>query len=150
MDFNIAFTIAIGALLILAYFLYQIVFNKKSEVRQVNNEEQVKKLQQQEERPASSQTKQKIKLPKQSIKSKDSAFKHQWLAVTLKAHSDNVNGIDFSSNGKYLLSCGNDRALFLWNTKEFDQSQPRFDLNASFIHFFFNPKIIQLLKTCTM
>ena len=37
---------------------------------------------------------------------KETPFKHKWLAVSLKAHSDKVTGIDFSSNGKYFLSSG--------------------------------------------
>jgi WD40 repeat protein len=32
-------------------------------------------------------------------------------------------GIDFSSNGKYMISCGDDRAIFLWSTKEFELQQ---------------------------
>lgn len=33
-------------------------------------------------------------------------FKHKWIASILKSHSNQVTGIDFSSNGKYLLSTG--------------------------------------------
>ena len=46
---------------------------------------------------------------KQNIKPnkvKDIPFTHKWLAASLKAHSDKITGIDFSSNGKYLISCG--------------------------------------------
>jgi WD40 repeat protein len=36
---------------------------------------------------------------------------------TLYNFSDNVYGIDFSPNGKYLLSTGCDRTIFMWSTK---------------------------------
>jgi WD40 repeat protein len=47
-------------------------------------------------------------------KSKETyVFKHKLLSSTLKAHSDVVTGIDFSSNGKYLISCG--RGVYIYD-----------------------------------
>ena len=53
----------------------------------------------------------KTNVKSQVAKAKEPVFKHKLLATCLKAHSDRVNGIDFSSNGKYLLSCGNGSRL---------------------------------------
>ncbi|XP_068600917.1 transducin beta-like protein 2 [Brachionichthys hirsutus] len=46
-------------------------------------------------------------------------FSHPLLAASLKGHSGNVTCLDFSSNGKYLASCADDRTVRLWSTKDF-------------------------------
>ncbi|OCT91143.1 transducin beta-like protein 2 isoform X1 [Xenopus laevis] len=46
-------------------------------------------------------------------------FTHPLLAASLKAHSGNVTCLDFSSNGKYLASCSDDRTVRIWSTKDF-------------------------------
>src|SRR4051812_12273982 len=37
-----------------------------------------------------------------------SAYSHPWLATSLKGHSGRVLDVDFSSNGKYLVTCSDD------------------------------------------
>lgn len=37
----------------------------------------------------------------------------------LQSHSGNVTCLDFSSNGKYLASCADDRTVRIWSTKDF-------------------------------
>ncbi|XP_077448529.1 transducin beta-like protein 2 [Stigmatopora argus] len=46
-------------------------------------------------------------------------FSHPLLASSLKGHGSYVTCLDFSSNGKYLVSCSEDRTVRIWNTKEF-------------------------------
>uniref|UniRef100_A0A3Q0SJE0 Uncharacterized protein n=1 Tax=Amphilophus citrinellus TaxID=61819 RepID=A0A3Q0SJE0_AMPCI len=46
-------------------------------------------------------------------------FSHPLLAASLKGHSGNVTCFDFSSNGKYLASCADDRTVRIWSTKDF-------------------------------
>ncbi|XP_053703594.1 transducin beta-like protein 2 [Synchiropus splendidus] len=46
-------------------------------------------------------------------------FSHPLLAGSLKSHSGNVTSLDFSSNGKYLASCADDRTVRIWSTKDF-------------------------------
>lgn len=47
------------------------------------------------------------------------SFSHPLLASSLKGHSGNVTCLDFSSNGKYLASCADDRTVRIWSTKDF-------------------------------
>ncbi|XP_069470891.1 transducin beta-like protein 2 [Ambystoma mexicanum] len=52
-------------------------------------------------------------------KAQQHTFTHLLLAATLKAHSGNITCLDFSSNGKYLASCADDRTVRIWSTKDF-------------------------------
>ncbi|KAM4797113.1 transducin beta-like protein 2 [Rhinophrynus dorsalis] len=67
--------------------------------------------------------KQPVKKPKQQKlrkeKQQQHTFTHPLLASALKAHSGNVTCLDFSSNGKYLASCSDDRTVRIWSTKDF-------------------------------
>lgn len=46
------------------------------------------------------------------------SFSHPWLASTLKGHTDDIRDIDFSSNGKYLASCGEGRLSYSNNNNQ--------------------------------
>ncbi|KAM6983735.1 transducin beta-like protein 2 [Tautogolabrus adspersus] len=111
-----ALTLLLGALVILVALA---VGRRKEEIRE--------ELEQAAEFTAEgSATKaQASKKPKQekqrSRKDKASqhTFSHPLLASSLKSHSGNVTCIDFSSNGKYLASCADDRTVRIWSTKDF-------------------------------
>ncbi|CAL8266129.1 unnamed protein product [Merluccius merluccius] len=47
------------------------------------------------------------------------SFSHPLVASILKGHSGNITSIDFSSNGKYLASCADDRTVRIWSVKDF-------------------------------
>ncbi|XP_061461485.1 transducin beta-like protein 2, partial [Rhineura floridana] len=60
--------------------------------------------------------------PQQRIrreKPQQHTFTHPLLASALKGHSGSVTCLDFSSNGKYLASCSDDRTVRIWSTKDF-------------------------------
>ena len=61
------------------------------------------------------QTSQKKQVNKHAVK--EQAFQHPWLVANLKGHSDRVEAMDLSSNGKFLVSTCLDRSLLLWPTK---------------------------------
>lgn len=56
-------------------------------------------------------------------KSTQHTFSHPLLAATLKGHNGNVTCLDFSSNGKYLASCADDRTVRIWSTKDFSERE---------------------------
>lgn len=56
-------------------------------------------------------------------KSIQHTFSHPLLVSTLKGHNGNVSCLDFSSNGKYLASCADDRTVRLWSTKDFTERE---------------------------
>lgn len=134
---NISFTVAVATVAILFYFTYSLLF-KKTSCHDSNgklensgeNDSHSKEQTVSNNKPK--EKKSNLKLPN---KVKEPQFKHRLLASILKAHSDTVNGIDFSSNGKYLLSAGSDRAIFLWSTKEFELQQHKsIRCNVEFDH----------------
>ncbi|XP_053222833.1 transducin beta-like protein 2 isoform X1 [Podarcis raffonei] len=52
-------------------------------------------------------------------------FTHPLLASALKGHSGSITCLDFSSNGKYLASCSDDRTVRIWSTKDFLEREHR-------------------------
>ncbi|VDK42096.1 unnamed protein product [Anisakis simplex] len=63
-------------------------------------------------------------------KTRDVLYDHPWLLTTLKGHVGRVLDVDFSSNGKFLASIGEDRSLFLWHTKDFGDKEHKFARGA--------------------
>uniref|UniRef100_A0A8C5QQ43 Transducin beta-like protein 2 n=1 Tax=Leptobrachium leishanense TaxID=445787 RepID=A0A8C5QQ43_9ANUR len=62
-------------------------------------------------------------------------FNHPLLASVLKAHSGNITCLDFSSNGKYLATCSDDRTVRIWTTKDFlDRDHRSLRANVEFDH----------------
>ncbi|KAK5858303.1 hypothetical protein PBY51_002452 [Eleginops maclovinus] len=112
----IALTLLLGALVILVALA---VGKRKEEIRE--ELEQAAELTAEGSSakvPASKKPKQE-KLRSRKDKASLHTFSHQLLAASLKSHSANVTCLDFSSNGKYLASCADDRTVRIWSTKDF-------------------------------
>ncbi|XP_067084781.1 transducin beta-like protein 2 [Osmerus mordax] len=112
----IALTLIIGALLILVAVT---VGKQKGEISEQN--EQTENLIAEENSVKASVSK-KLKLDKQrprKEKPQQHTFSHPLVASSLKSHSANVTCLDFSSNGKYLASCADDRTVRIWSTRDF-------------------------------
>uniref|UniRef100_A0A0N5AKB6 WD_REPEATS_REGION domain-containing protein n=1 Tax=Syphacia muris TaxID=451379 RepID=A0A0N5AKB6_9BILA len=71
-------------------------------------------------RKSSKQTKWKAE------KTREVAYSHPWLLTTLKGHVGQILDIDFSPNGKFLISVCKDRTMFLWHTKDFYEREHKF------------------------
>lgn len=73
--------------------------------------------------PALKKQKQQQRLRKE--KPQQLSFVHPLLAAALKGHSGSITCLDFSSNGKYLASCADDRTVRIWSTKDFLERKHR-------------------------
>ncbi|XP_076129571.1 transducin beta-like protein 2 isoform X2 [Alosa pseudoharengus] len=109
----IALTLLIGALILLVAVA---VSKRKGELS-----EQVEQKEVSEENVAKSAPAKKQKAQQRPRKERvqQHTFTHPLLASSLKSHNSSVTCIDFSSNGKYLASCADDRTVRLWSTKDF-------------------------------
>lgn len=58
-------------------------------------------------------------------------FTHPWLMTTLKGHTGHILDMDYSSNGKYLISCDEERTVMLWNTKTLSQKDTKQNMKTS-------------------
>ncbi|KAM9728067.1 transducin beta-like protein 2 [Menidia menidia] len=111
-----ALTLLLGALVILVALA---VGRRKDEIREETEQAAESAA---ESSVAKGPTSKKQKQEKQRIRKDKPAqhsFSHPLLAASLKGHSGKVTCIDFSSNGKYLASCADDRTVRIWSTKDF-------------------------------
>lgn len=62
-------------------------------------------------------------------------YTHPWLLASLKGHTGQVLDMDFSSNGKYLATCAEDRTVLLWCVKDLEHKERRsLRINIEFDH----------------
>lgn len=62
-------------------------------------------------------------------------FTHSWVVGALKGHTGPVLDMNFSSNGKFIASCAEDRTVLLWYTKELTIKEKRsLRINVEFDH----------------
>ncbi|CAN9501178.1 unnamed protein product [Ophioblennius macclurei] len=134
MDFSalVALTLLLGALVVLVALA---VGKRKEEIREetlqaadVAAEGNAAKVP-----PSKKQKQEKQRIRKD--KPTQHTFSHPLLASSLKSHSGNVTCLDFSSNGKYLASCADDRTVRIWSTKDFlDREHKCFRANVELDH----------------
>jgi len=72
---------------------------------------------------------------KKPVKESVTPSSHRLLLANLKGHTGTVYDLDFSSNGKFLASCAEDRTARLWNVKDFSLRDHKYvRANVEFDH----------------
>ncbi|KAH0944890.1 hypothetical protein HN011_010188 [Eciton burchellii] len=62
-------------------------------------------------------------------------FTHSWLVGSLRGHTDSVLDLNFSTNGRYVGTCAQDRTVLLWYTKDFTTNDRKsLRVNIEFDH----------------
>jgi len=120
----LAVTAAVGAVVLLFVLVCSVI--KKADDKEEDNEEETKPQQNgnAKKKPGNQQPSSKKHLrEKPSKRDNKHVFTHPWLASSLRAHSSPILDMDFSLNGKYLVTCSEDRSFFMWSTKEFNQKE---------------------------
>ncbi|XP_023675176.1 transducin beta-like protein 2 [Paramormyrops kingsleyae] len=111
----VAVSLLIGALILLVVVA---VFKQEKQMNQQNNEREETDVKENGDKAVSIKKQKQQQRPRKE-KSQQHTFSHTLLAASLKSHSGNVTCLDFSSNGKYLASCSDDRTIRIWSTKDF-------------------------------
>ncbi|XP_005100638.1 transducin beta-like protein 2 [Aplysia californica] len=137
----IAVTAAVGAIVLLFILLCNVL--RRDKQQQKEEDSQANDVAEGSPTEKTNNKKQQKSAPKNVKKVAQAAFSHPWLAGTLKGHSGRIVGLDFSPNGKYLISTSEDRALMLWSVKEFQQRDHKYirgnvDLDSA-THVAFSP-----------
>lgn len=117
----IAVTAAVGAVVVLIMLLCNMRRGSSQEEEDKQDETNTK-----EEKQEKQQQQKKTKIPTKPKRATNVAFNHKWLASSLKGHSSPILDMDFSPNGKYVITVAEDRSLMLWSTKEFEQREHKF------------------------
>ncbi|CAG9767198.1 unnamed protein product [Ceutorhynchus assimilis] len=128
-DFLILITIFVGLGVIILVFLLKWIKQEQSNKDNTKNDKSAKskssstetsgkhgKKEQQAAKPKKKQLTERE--TRRTARANEKGFNHPWLLATLKGHTGRVLDMDFSANGKYLVSCGDDRTVFIWGAKE--------------------------------
>jgi len=120
---------AIGFVLYLVFFKKELNEIENSENNQSESKEVIK-----EEKPKKNSS-ENLQPKKKIIKESNVSVSHPLLLTSLKGHTGTVNGIEFSSNGKYLVSCAEDRTARLWSLKDINAKDHKYTrVNIEFDH----------------
>ncbi|KTF77560.1 hypothetical protein cypCar_00010001 [Cyprinus carpio] len=127
-----ALSLLIGALVVLVAVA---VGRQKEELSEQNEQKKDTSAPVEENAAKASSKKQKQQQRPRKEKPQQHTFTHKLLASSLKSHSGSVTCLDFSSNGKYLASCSDDRTIRIWSTKDFlDRDHKCLRANVEFDH----------------
>jgi len=80
----------------------------------------------------------KKKVNERKQKEVKSSFTHKWLLTSLKGHSKRILDMDFSPNGKFLVTTSEDETVILWPVKDFPAKEHKsYRCNLDYDHSIF-------------
>nr|XP_023662874.1 transducin beta-like protein 2 isoform X1 [Paramormyrops kingsleyae] len=123
MELAVSVAVLLGALLLLLFVAFgkgKTELNEKSESTEITDD--LPAAQEHDDTPYPTEEPEQLQLPHVEELEQHS-FSHPLLAATLHGHYGNVTCLDFSSNGKYLVSCSDDCTIRIWSTKDFLSSE---------------------------
>ncbi|XP_018570810.1 transducin beta-like protein 2 isoform X3 [Anoplophora glabripennis] len=108
----------VGAGVLILVYIIKLIRKDEDVVVQKTKNEIPSHSEKRKDATHSGKAKKKVADNRWTARNEKQAFSHPWLLTTLKGHTGSILDMDFSSNGKYLTSCGDDRAVFIWDTKD--------------------------------
>ncbi|XP_031553356.1 transducin beta-like protein 2 isoform X2 [Actinia tenebrosa] len=125
----IAISLFLGALGLAAFVFFSLRNKPSRSSDQSKSKETKDSLDQKTQNGRKSQTKGSKKKASSVVKSHKTQF------AILKGHTDQVLDLDFSTNGKHLASCSQDRTVRLWSVKDFKEKEHKYiRANVDFDH----------------
>ncbi|XP_057659112.1 transducin beta-like protein 2 isoform X3 [Diorhabda carinulata] len=114
----LVFTVLIGLSVLI--IMYVIKLFKEEEVREnMKSDKLTVYPEKKKDQSQGGKKKKKIVESRWTGKHDKYIYSHPWILTSLKGHTGKVLDMDFSSNGKFLASCDDAGAVFLWDTKNF-------------------------------
>lgn len=114
-------TLIVGATVLVLVYISSLLKSSKGEDDSKSAEPEVPKKEKQRDVSSSGLKSSKKKHSEKWVRDSKQSFSHPWLLTSLKGHSGEVLDMDFSSNGKFLATCAEDRAVLIWSTKNWNQ-----------------------------
>lgn len=128
-------TFIVGATVFVLVYISSLLKSSKGGDGSKSAEAEVLKKEKQRDISSSSLKSSKKKHSEKWVRDSKHSFSHPWLLTSLKGHSGEVLDMDFSSNGKFLATCAEDRAVLIWSTKNWDQKDHKcLRINIEFDH----------------
>ncbi|KAK5641744.1 hypothetical protein RI129_010291 [Pyrocoelia pectoralis] len=119
---TILFTTFVGVCVLLFFYIVKLLNAENKNVDDKGKNEKRSEQIEKKKESAISKSKKKTSIEgRWTGRSDKQAYTHPWLLTSLKGHTSEVLDMDFSSNGKYLASCAEDRTVLLWDVKDLQQ-----------------------------
>lgn len=98
----------VGAGVLILVYILKLIRKDEDVVVQKSKNEIPSHSEKRKDATHSGKTKKKVADNRWTARNEKQAYSHPWLLTTLKGHTGSILDMDFSSNGKYLTSCGDE------------------------------------------
>ncbi|XP_075220403.1 transducin beta-like protein 2 isoform X4 [Lycorma delicatula] len=129
-------TLIVGATILVIVYISSLFKSQKEDIKKRQNADSITKDKSHHQQTHSAQqsdtsslasggsnANKKKNAPKWKPDSTKQNFTNPWLVTSFKGHGGLVNDMDFSPSGKFLATCGEDRAIFIWSTRNLNNKE---------------------------